>query len=39
MEVKLSSGKVVPIEMHKVKIVQKAFLVPIRERLRAITSP
>ena len=37
MEVKLSSGKVVPIEMHKVKIVQKAFLVPIRERLRAIT--
>ena len=37
MEVKLSSGKIIPIEMHKVKIVQKAFLVPIQERLRAIT--
>ena len=37
MEVKLSSGKSIPIEMHKIKIVQKAFLVPIRERLRAIT--
>ncbi len=36
MEVKLSSGKLIPIEMHKIRIVQKTQLPPIRERLRAI---
>ncbi|MCZ2152836.1 MAG: tryptophanase [Bryobacterales bacterium] len=36
MSVRLSNGKEIPIEMHKVRIVQKAHLVPARERLRAI---
>ena len=36
MSVRLSNGKDIPIEMHKVKIVQKARLAPARERLRAI---
>ncbi len=36
MEIKLSSGKIIPIEMHKVRIVQKTTLPPVRERLRAI---
>lgn len=37
MQIKLSSGKVIPIEMHKVRIVQKTQLPPVDERLRAIT--
>lgn len=36
MGVKLSNGKEIPIEMHKVRIVQKTRLAPARERLRAI---
>jgi tyrosine phenol-lyase len=36
MSIKLSNGKYIPIEMHKVRIVQKANLIPVRERLRAI---
>lgn len=36
MQVKLTSGKVLPIEMYKVRIVQKCTLPPVRERLRAI---
>ncbi len=36
MQVKLSSGKVIPIEMHKVKIVQQMTLPPITRRLEAI---
>jgi len=36
MQVKLSNGKIIPIEMHKIKIVQKARLAPIGERLTAI---
>ncbi|MEN6559122.1 MAG: tryptophanase [Thermoguttaceae bacterium] len=36
MEIKLSSGKTIPIEMHKVRIVQKTRLPSIDERLRAI---
>ncbi len=36
MEIKLSSGKVIPIEMHKVRIVQKTSLPPVRQRLQAI---
>src|SRR5690606_21176734 len=36
MQVKLSNGKVIPIEMHKVKIVQQMTLPPIARRLEAI---
>jgi len=36
MNVKLSNGKVIPVEMHKVRIVQKTSLVPIARRLQAI---
>jgi len=36
MNVKLTNGKVIPIEMHKIRIVQKANLVPIDRRLEAI---
>jgi len=34
--VKLSNGKVLPIEMHKVRIVQKTRLTPVQDRLRCI---
>ncbi len=37
MNIKLTSGKVIPIEMHKVRIVQKTQLPPIGRRLEAIT--
>jgi tryptophanase len=36
VEIKLSDGRVIPIEMHKIRIVQKTQLPPIGERLRAI---
>ncbi|MCC6859617.1 MAG: tryptophanase [Bryobacterales bacterium] len=36
MSVRLSNGIEIPIEMHKVRIVQKTTLPPVRERLRAI---
>ena len=36
MIIKLSTGKEIPVEMHKIKIVQKTRLVPIEERLKAI---
>lgn len=36
MKVKLSNGRSIPIEMHKVRIVQKTTLPPIRQRLRAM---
>ncbi len=36
MLVKLSNGKEIPMEMHKVRIVQKCFLVPADHRLKAI---
>ena len=36
MNVKLSNGKVLPMEMHKVKIVQKTTLPPAARRLEAI---
>ncbi|MFH1336385.1 MAG: beta-eliminating lyase-related protein, partial [Candidatus Zixiibacteriota bacterium] len=36
MLVKLSNGKVIPMEMHKVRIVQKTYLVPSDQRLKAI---
>jgi len=34
--VKLSTGKGIPIEMHKVRVVQKTSLTPSQDRLRAI---
>jgi tryptophanase len=36
MEIKLTDGRVLPIEMHKVRIVQKTQLPPIAQRLKAI---
>jgi len=36
MIIKLSNGKEIPIEIHKVRIVQKTSLVPIDERLKAL---
>jgi tryptophanase len=33
---KLSSGKEIPIEMHKARMVQKIWLTPVEERLKAI---
>jgi tryptophanase len=36
MIVKLSSGKEIPMEMHKVRIVQKTNLVPVDRRLKAL---
>ncbi len=36
MSIRLSNGSEIPIEMHKVRIVQKVRLAPARERLRAM---
>src|ERR1019366_7079507 len=36
MSIRLSNGTEVPIEMHKVRIVQKVRLAPARERLKAM---
>lgn len=36
MNIRLASGKEIPIEMHKVRIVQKIQLRPVEERLRAL---
>ena len=36
MNIKLSNGKVIPVEMHKVRILQKTSLAPVRQRLKAI---
>jgi len=36
MIIKLSSGKEMPIEMHKARMVQKIWLPPVEQRLRAI---
>jgi tyrosine phenol-lyase len=36
MEIRLTDGRTIPIEMHKVRIVQKTQLPPIGQRLRAI---
>ncbi len=36
MNVRLSTGKEIPVEMHKVRIVQKTSLPPVEERLKAI---
>jgi len=37
MGIKLSDGREIPMEMHKVKIVQKTNLIPARQRLEAMT--
>jgi len=36
MNVKLFSGKEIPIEMHKTRMVQKIVLTPAKERLKAM---
>jgi tryptophanase len=36
MSIRLSSGKEIPIEMHKARMVQKIWLTPVEERLKAI---
>jgi tyrosine phenol-lyase len=36
MSIRLSNGTEIPIEMHKIRIVQKVRLPPVRDRLRAI---
>ena len=36
MSIRLSNGSEIPIEMHKIRIVQKVRLTPARDRLRAI---
>jgi tyrosine phenol-lyase len=36
MSIKLLSGKEIPIDMHKARMVQKISLTPVEERLRAI---
>ena len=36
MSIKLSSGKEIPIEMHKTRMVQKIWVPPVEQRLKAI---
>ena len=36
MQIKLSNGTVIPVEMHKVRLVQKIHLVPAQRRLAAM---
>lgn len=36
MSVRLSTGKEIPIDMHKARMVQKISLIPVEERLKAI---
>ena len=36
LSIKLSTGKEIPIEMHKTRMVQKIALIPVEERLKAI---
>ncbi len=35
-DIRTTSGKLLPVEMHKVRVVQKLNLLPIEDRLRAI---
>src|SRR5699024_10426913 len=35
--IKLRNGETIHLEMHKVKVVQQTYLLPVRERLEAIT--
>ena len=34
--IKFHSGEQIPVELHKVRIVQKLFLKPIEERMKAM---
>jgi tyrosine phenol-lyase len=36
MNVTLSNGRMIPVEMHKIRVVQKTSLVPVKRRLAAI---
>jgi len=36
MIVKLSNGREIPVEMHKVRIIQKTYLVPAEKRLKVL---
>ncbi len=36
MIVKLSDGREIPVEMHKIRIVQRSNLIPVNQRLKAI---
>src|SRR5512136_2173737 len=36
MNIKLSNGITIPMEMHKVRILQKTFLIPAAQRLKAM---
>jgi tryptophanase len=36
MSIKLSTGKEIPIEMHKTRVIQKVSLPPVEQRLKAI---
>lgn len=36
MLIKLSNGKEIPVEMHKVRIVQQTYLIPAAQRLKAM---
>ena len=36
MSIRLSDGTEIPIEMHKIRVVQKVRLAPARERLQAM---
>ena len=36
MNVKLSNGKTIPVEMHKVRIVQQTYLEPVARRVKAM---
>jgi len=36
MSIRLSDGSEIPIEMHKIRVVQKVRLAPARERLQAM---
>src|SRR5512142_922502 len=36
MNMRLSNGKEIPVEMHKIKIVQKTTLAPAAQRLKAM---
>ena len=36
MQIKLASGKEIPVEMHKTRMIQKVNLIPAQERLKAI---
>ena len=35
-KIKFSNGQIIPVELHKVRMVQKLFLKPVEERLAAI---